>query len=111
MRTWMIWTVAPISDPALREFAALLGSKDTVNDDAVIEDGGARVYISRADVDDQENVLIDDVEYATQELGFRPASMLSMRIGHDALALAETVAAMAIKRWGGLLDRNAPSDA
>ena len=111
MRTWMVWTVSPITDGSLRDFAALFGSADYANDGAVIERGEARVYISHADVDDEENVLRDDVEYATRELGVRPASMLSMRIGHDALDLAEAVGAMAIEKWGGLVDRNNPPDA
>jgi hypothetical protein len=108
----MVWTEKPISTVSLRQFARDLGSTTSeVNDDAVIERGEARVYISRADPSDQENVLPDDVEYAKKRMGTTPASMLSIRIGHGigSVDLATDVAGRAVETWGGFLDENEPA--
>jgi len=111
MQIWMVWTTTPITPISLREFTqAFGGSSGETVDEAIIEHSDARVYISRADVSDQENVLRADVEYATEQMGASPASMLSMRIGHGSgsLLLAEDISSKAIQRWGGFLDRNEP---
>jgi len=112
MQTWMVWTKTPVTSRSLQQLAQELGSTaEALEDQVIIEHGDARVYISRADVNDEENVLRDDVEYATRHLGTSPVSMVSMRIGHGSgsVNLAENIAFKAIQMWGGFLDRNEAS--
>jgi hypothetical protein len=111
MQTWMIWTAQPVDNKALRVFAESLGGywNDALGDGVVIERGGGRVFIALASTS-CDDILQDDVEYATLKLGQRPPSMLSMRIGHavNSEDVALEIASTAIERWGGFLDMNRP---
>lgn len=99
-----------MDENALRRFAEGCGGywNDAVGDEAVIERDDARVFIATALTNDAENVITDDLDRATARMGYAPRSMLSMRIGHatGSVPLAEDVAALAIREWGGFLDRN-----
>lgn len=110
MLTWMIWTESPVTEAALRKFAEAESGywNDTVGDEAIIERGEARVFISAAPTSDETNVFPDDVAFATSTLGRTPATVLWITVGHasGSLPLAEEVAAHAINLWGGFLDRN-----
>ena len=110
MQTWIVWTSRPVNERALRAFAEAFGGywNEVVGDEAVIERGDARVFVSSALADDVENVIPDDVVRATAQMGDVPSSMVSLRIGHSngSTQLAEEVATRALKDWGGCLDRN-----
>jgi hypothetical protein len=108
----MIWTETPINNDALRQFAEEHGGywNEAVGDEAVIERGDARVFLSTASAADEDNVMPDDREFATSRLGRIPTSMVSIRIGHapGSVPLAEETAVRAIAVWGGFLDQNEP---
>lgn len=110
METWIVWTTAAVNESALRRFAEAHGGywNEVVGDEAVIERGDARVFVSSALNNDGNNVMPEDVARATAQMGYVPAAMVSMRIGHSnsSRELAAEVAARAIKEWGGFLDRN-----
>jgi hypothetical protein len=112
MLTWMIWTDAPVTNDALRQFTNANDGywNEAVGDEGVIERGEARVFISTASATDQNNVMSDDLAFATSQMGSVPASMLSVRIGHSngSIRLAEDIATKVISAWGGFLDRNVP---
>lgn len=109
----MVWTRRPVTTIALSDFAKELGVSWTqaAVDEVAMAAQDARVYVSRADAGDRENVLSDDVEYAAARMGTNPASMLSMRIGHGkgSAELAAHIAERAIQTWDGFLDRNEPA--
>lgn len=110
MQTWIVWTTEAVTEAALRRFAEASGGywNEVVGDEVVIERVDARVFVSSASTDDEDNVIADDLARATAQMGHSPTSMLSMRIGHasGSVRLAEDVAARAIREWGGILDRN-----
>lgn len=101
MQTWIVWTTQAVNENVLRWFAEACGGywNEVVGDEAVLERGDARVFLSTADRDDEQNVMRDDVARASAQMGDDPASMLSIRIGHGAgsMELAEDIARRAVK--------------
>lgn len=110
MRTWILWTTKLVAEADLRHFASAEGGywNDVVGDEAVVERGSARVFMSAARVDDEENVMRDDVTRAEAQMRALPAGVVFMRIGHapGSTDLAEELSARAISKWGGFIDRN-----
>ncbi|MFZ2490163.1 MAG: hypothetical protein WA208_01630 [Thermoanaerobaculia bacterium] len=110
-RTLLVWTDMPVQELALRAFAEGRGGywNEVVGGEAVIERGNARVFI--AVTERAEEAFADDLDFAVSEMGSRPASMLSIRIGHaeGSVELAEEIAAESVANWGGFLDRNQPA--
>lgn len=100
-----------MTESDLRLFAEDRGGywNDVIGGEAVIERGNSRVFIGVSE--DADESLPDDLEYAVKQLGKKPASMLSVRIGHarGSLDLAEDVAGEAVRKWGGYVDRNEPA--
>ncbi len=112
MQTWIVWTIEPVTDTALRQFAEQEGGywNDVIGGEAVIRRGDMSVFIAAAMTDDETNVMPEDVDRAAATMTRVPASMVSItfRSSEESSEVAEAIALRMINRWGGFLDRNTP---